>query len=207
MQDRSVVITAVLPAAPRLRGICTALGKVHGNLPRVNNGTRVIFRLDLSQTQSELLRNRLLDRLDRNLANVRFHQALQHLLRRLKSQIPAGKRSVGREPDEGAFQFTNVAADVRGDKQGHIGWQDYLVSLGFLLEDSDLRLQIGRLNIGDEPPLEAATQAVLNLRQLFGRTITGNHNLPHAFVQRVKRVKKLLLRALFVHQELDVVHQ
>src|SRR5208337_1640948 len=121
--------------------------------------------------------------------------------RGLQVQLSAGKRCVGGKPDQRAFQFADIAADVRRDKQSNVGWKDHGVRLSLLLKDSDFRLQVRRLDIRDEPPLKAAAQTVFNFRQLLWRTIAGNHDLAHAFVQCVEGVEELFLRALFVDQE------
>ena len=46
-----------------------------------------------------------------------------------------------------------------------------------------------------------------NLRQLFGRTVAGDHDLLHGLVQRVEGVEELFLGAFLLRQELDVVDQ
>ena len=81
--------------------------------------------------------------------------------------------------------------------QRHVGRQRYFFLLRFLLQNRDLGLQIGRLNVGDQSPLEAAAQPVFDLGQFLGRAIAGNHDLLHRLVQRVEGVEELFLRALF----------
>ncbi len=83
----------------------------------------------------------------------------------------------------------------------------HLLVLRLLLQDGDLGLQIGGLNVGDEAPLKTRAQTVFNLGQLLRRTIRSNHDLLHVLVQRVEGVEELLLRALFLRDELDVVNQ
>ena len=82
-----------------------------------------------------------------------------------------------------------------------------LIRLGLLLQDRDFGLQVRRLDVGDQSPLEAAAQPVFNLGQLLRRAVAGDHDLPHALVQGVEGVEELFLGALLVHQELDVVDQ
>ena len=89
----------------------------------------------------------------------------------------------------------------------HIRRQNHLFGLRLLLQNRDLRLQIRRLNVGDQSPLEARTQTIFNLRQFLRRTVRRNHDLPHAFMQRIECVEELFLRALFLRDELDVVDQ
>ncbi len=83
----------------------------------------------------------------------------------------------------------------------------HLLALRLLLQNGDLGFEIGRLNVGDQSPLETRAQPVFNLGQLLGRTIGGDHDLLHALVQRVEGVEELLLRALLLRDELDVVDE
>ncbi len=79
--------------------------------------------------------------------------------------------------------------------------------LRLLLQNGDLGFEVGRLDVGDQSPLEAAAQPVFEFRQLFGRTVAGDHDLLHGLVQRVEGVEELFLGAFLLGQELDVVHQ
>ena len=80
-----------------------------------------------------------------------------------------------------------------------VGQHDVL-ALRLLLQDGDLGFEIGRLNVGDQSPLEAAAQAVFDLGQLLGRAVGGDDDLLHALVQRVEGVEELLLRALLLRE-------
>jgi len=77
--------------------------------------------------------------------------------------------------------------------------------LGFLLQDGDFRLEVGRRNGGDQSPLEAAAQAVFDLGELLGRAVAGDHDLLHGVVQRVESLEELFLGALLAGEELDVI--
>src|SRR6266851_9948816 len=111
------------------------------------------------------------------------------------------------QANQRAFQFTHIRPDVRGDKQRHIRRQCYPFLLRLFLQDGDFRLQIWRLNIGNQAPLEPAAQAIFEFGQLFWWTVTGDHYLLHRLVQGIKRMEELFLGALFLRQELDVVNQ
>jgi hypothetical protein len=75
------------------------------------------------------------------------------------------------------------------------------------LQDGDLGLEIGWLNVGDESPLEARAQAVFDVAELLGRTVAGDDDLLLLLVQRVEGVEELLLHALLAGQELYVVDE
>ena len=59
----------------------------------------------------------------------------------------------------------------------------------------------------DQAPLEARDQALLQVLDLAGRPVAGQHDLLVRLVQGVERVEELLLDALLAGQELDVVDQ
>ena len=79
--------------------------------------------------------------------------------------------------------------------------------LGLLLQDGQAHLDVGRLQVGDQPPLEAGHQPMLEVLNFAGRPVAGQHDLLVRLVQRVERVKELLLNPLLAGQELDVVNQ
>ncbi len=83
-----------------------------------------------------------------------------------------------------------------------------VLALGLLLQDGDLGLEVRRLDVGDQAPLEAASAGGLrSLGQLFGRAVAGDDDLLHALVQGVEGVEELLLGALLAGEELDVVDE
>ena len=69
------------------------------------------------------------------------------------------------------------------------------------------RGEIGRLDVGDEPGLEALAQAVLERLQVVRRAVGGKDDLAAAVVQRVEGVEELLLGLGLALEELDVVEQ
>src|SRR4029453_16965428 len=106
------------------------------------------------------------------------------------------------------FELANVGGDAAGDERHQLGVGDLNpVRPRLFLEDRDARLEVGRLNVGHEPPLEARTQPLLERCDLPRRPIGRNHDLLAGLVQRVERVEELLLDPLFVLQELDVIDQ
>ena len=113
----------------------------------------------------------------------------------------------GDQPHQRALQLAHVGAHVAGDKQRHLRRQHGLLLLGLLLQDGNLGLQVGWLDVHHQPPLKARTQPVFKVRQLLGRTVAGDDDLLIQLMQRVEGVKELLLRALLAAEELDVVDQ
>ena len=83
---------------------------------------------------------------------------------------------------------------------------DFLV-LRFFSQDRHLRFEVGRLDVGDESPFEPRSQALLERRNVFRRSVGGEHDLFLRLVECVEGVKELFLRPLFAGKELNVVEQ
>ncbi len=109
--------------------------------------------------------------------------------------------------DEGAFELADVGADVGGDEEGDVGGENGVFELCLLLKDGDLGLEVRRLDVGDEAPLEAGAEAVFEVRQLLRRPVRRDDDLLHRLVERIEGVEELFLGALFAGEELDVVDQ
>ena len=202
-----VVLAAELAADLGQRRLGELFGQVHGDLARHDDLARVVLLLELGDAHSELLGHRALDGLDGDLAHLGVDELLEALLRDCQRDLHAVHTAPGDEPDQRALQLTNVGAHVAGDEQRNLGGKVGLLGLGFFLKDGDLGLEIGRLNVCDQAPLEARAQAVFEVCQLLGRAVAGDHDLLHALVQRVEGVEELLLGALLAGQELDVVDE
>ena len=82
-----------------------------------------------------------------------------------------------------------------------------LVVLDLLAQDRDPRLEVGRLDVGDQPPFEARAQPLLERRDLARRPVARHDDLPAGLVERVEGVEELLLDPLLVLEELHVVDQ
>ena len=84
-------------------------------------------------------------------------------------------------------------------------WTALLLRLG--AQDGDARLEIGRRQVGDQAPLEAAAQPFLERRDELGRPVGRQDDLLAVLVDRVERVEELFLRPFLVGDELDVVDE
>src|SRR5215813_447657 len=67
------------------------------------------------------------------------------------------------------------------------------------------RLDVRRLDVGDEAPFETIAQSLLEVGDLLRELVGGEDDLVVAFVERVEGVEKLLLRALPAGEELYVI--
>ena len=79
--------------------------------------------------------------------------------------------------------------------------------IALLAEDGDAGLEVGRLDVGDQAPLEPRAHAILEVRQLLGRQVGGDDDLLVGVVESVEGVEELFLRLDFSAQELDVVDE
>ena len=96
---------------------------------------------------------------------------------------------------------------VPGDEHGHVVGDLGLLGGRLLADDRDLHLEVRRLDVGDQAPLEPRAQPLLERRDLLGQGVGGHDDLLLRVVQRVERVEELLLGRVLAGDELDVVHQ
>ena len=96
---------------------------------------------------------------------------------------------------------------VPGDEHGHVVRHVGLLGRGLLADDRDLHLEVRRLDVGDQPPLEPRAQPLLERRDLLRQRVGGHDDLLLRVVERVERVEELLLGRVLARDELDVVHQ
>ena len=85
--------------------------------------------------------------------------------------------------------------------------QDEAVGPRLLAQDGHPGLEVGRLDVGDEAPLEAGDKPVLERREAFGVPVRGQDDLLLRVVEGVEGVEELLLGLLLLLQELDVVDE
>lgn len=81
------------------------------------------------------------------------------------------------------------------------------LALRLLAQDRDTGLEVGRLDVGDQSPLEAAAHAIFETGQVLRCHVARDHDLLVVVVQRVERVEERLLRLGTALEELDVVDQ
>ena len=107
------------------------------------------------------------------------------------------------EPSSSRTFDSDLAGDVDGDV---VGQRDGL-GLGLLAQNGDLGLEVGRLDVGDQAPLEARAQPLLEGRDFVRRGVAADDDLLGRVEERVEGVEELGLRALLAADELDVVDQ
>ena len=132
----------------------------------------------------------------------------EHLLGDLLGELGAVEAGVGGDPDQRALELADVVADVGGDERQHLGRDAAeVLGLGLLAEDGEAGLELGRLDVGDEAPLEAGAEAVLEAGDRLRRPVGRDDDLAALAVELVERVEELLLELLGALEELDVVDE
>src|SRR3990170_2296589 len=111
------------------------------------------------------------------------------------------------DPDERPLELPDVVLDHGGKKEGDVRGKRNLVGLRLPVQDRESRLQVRRLNVRHESPLEAGLDPLLEIGDLLRELVAGHDDLLPGGVQVIEGMKKLLLRALLSRDELDVVDQ
>ena len=94
-----------------------------------------------------------------------------------------------------------------GDELQHVVGGAHPLLDGLLAQDRDTGLEVGRLHVGEQAPLEPAAHPLLEPAEQLGRQVAGDDDLLVGVVQRVEGVEELLLRLHLALQELDVVDE
>ena len=94
--------------------------------------------------------------------------------------------------------------NIGGSSKGHLVRE---VDAQMCIRDRDCHtgFVIRRLNIRDQPPVEAGTEALFQRFHLLRRLIGGQNDLFARRMQHVEGMEKLLLRTLFSYYKLHVV--
>ena len=132
---------------------------------------------------------------------------LQHILRERQRDLLPGQRRVRDQPNQRSLELADVRLDLAGDVDRDVVGQRHRFGFRLLLENRDFGLEIRRLNVGNQSPLEPRPQPLLERRNLVGRAVAAEHDLLLRIVERVERVEELGLRAFFAGEKLDVVDQ
>ena len=67
--------------------------------------------------------------------------------------------------------------------------------LRFLMQDGHARLEVWRLHVDNQTPLEPAAQTLLDIRHFTRRTVARQDDLLAVAIQFIERMEELVLRA------------
>ena len=94
---------------------------------------------------------------------------------------------------DGTLQLTNIRFQLGGDEFADLVGQINVEQFRLALDDRDARLDIGRLDVGDQVLLKARAQTVGEGLDLLGRTVGGQHDLLVCVVEGIEGVEEFLL--------------
>ena len=98
---------------------------------------------------------------------------MQRLLGECEVDLAAGEARVGDQADQATLELADVGAYLAGDEEGDVLGNLDPLGLRLLAQDGDLRLDVRRLDVGDQAPFEAAVQALLDRRDLARRAVAS----------------------------------
>ena len=132
---------------------------------------------------------------------------LDGILCHADDRLDALEHIVGIELFDRAFQLADVIFQMVGDELGHVLGQIEVEKLRLALDDGHAGLEIRRLDVGGQAPLEAGAQTLFQALDLLGRAVGRDDDLLVGIVEGVEGVEELFLGGLLARDELDVVHQ
>ena len=139
---------------------------------------------------------------------ARRQQVGEDLARDVLGERDAVQARVRRDTNEGALELADVVDDVLRDEPEHgVGDAVEVLRFGLLLENCEAGLEFRWLDVGDQPPLETAAEAILDGGDRLRRPVRGDHDLTAAAMEVVERVEELFLELLGAFEELDVVDE
>ena len=105
------------------------------------------------------------------------------------------------------FELADVRLDLAGDVNRDVVRKRHRFGVRFLLQNRDFRLEIRRLDVRNQPPLEPRPQPLLERWNLMRRAVAADDDLFLRIVERIEGMEELRLRALLSGDELDVVDE
>src|SRR5690625_4607698 len=208
VHDRGVVTAAELLADLGERQIGELTAEVHGDLTRLHEVSAAVGSADLLDAVLGVRRGLGDDERGRDFGFAAFgDEVLEDDLCQSEVDLLAIEAREGGRSDERTLEFADVGLDLARDELQNVRRRGELLRCGLLAEDRDPGLEIGRLDVGDEPPLEAVAEPVLECLEPFGRAVGADDDLLVRVVQGVESVEELLLGLDLALEELDVVDE
>ena len=135
------------------------------------------------------------------------HEVTEQLFGQMRADRDVVETGVGSDANERAFELTDVAGDPRRDEFEGVRGDGAAITLRLVAKDREPGLEVGRLDVGDQAPLETTAQTFFERGDRIGHPIARHHDLLVGAVERVEGVEELLLQAFLAFHELDVVDQ
>jgi len=163
---------AEVSANLRERGASQFFAEIHADLPGHRNGFRIIFRFEILNTHFEMVRDHFLDHFncDRLLSGPQ--DVMQRLLGHRQCYFRSLERAVGNQADQCALEFADIRFYFTGDVESDVVGHGDILPLRFLLDNGDLRFEVGRLDVCDQTPFEPGVKTLFKRRYLSRGTIS-----------------------------------
>src|SRR3712207_1645161 len=188
--------------------VCQFAGEVHGYLSGVGEAFGAAGADEIRLGDAEVAADLVLDELYGDLAVCGVREDVpQDFLCQCNAQLSPVERGVGQDAHQGSFELPDVRGDLRCYKRQYRVVHLEAVHDRLLAQDGYAGLEVGGLDVGDQPPLEPAHETILQGLYVLGVPIRGYNYLLVLFVERVEGVEERLLGLHLVLQKLDVVHQ
>ena len=177
VHDGGMVLVVEEASDLRIGQVRQPATEIHGDLARKSDRFGVGFGLHVRDAQAVVSGHDLQDFGGIDAGVFAAHEVPERLSGKLDGKRPAGQGRESQDAVQAAFELADVGLDRASDEERHVvGHLDFLCRR-LLADDRHLHLQIGRLNVRDQSPLEAGSQPFLERGNLFGQGIGGDHDL------------------------------
>src|SRR5690349_1194272 len=207
VQHGRMVLAAERAADLRQRGMGELTGEIHRDLAGERHRLRAVLRLEVGELDPVGLRHLALNLFDRDDLLFLAPEIAEHFLSEVDRHLASGERTKRDHARERAFELPNVRLYPAGDEVRDVIGEPHALESRLLLQNRNARLEVRRLNVCDQPPLESRAQTLLDLGNVLRRRVARHDDLFARLVERVEGVEELLLRPLLAGDELDVVDQ
>src|SRR5262249_49430457 len=96
------------------------LAKIHRDLTRKRDASRVVFRFEVGDLQAKMSGDGPLDHLDRDTGDVFLDDRPERFVRELEAYRHCLERCVRHQSYQRSFELSDVRLDLACDKQGYV---------------------------------------------------------------------------------------
>ena len=145
-----VVLAAEAPPDVRVGVAGQLAGEVHGHLARERHGLGARLGAEVLDLDVEDLGDAAEDVVDRDEVLLGAPDVGEDLLGEVERERAPGQVAEGADAHEGALELPDVRLHAVADEVGDVVREGDAIELGLLLQDRDARLELRRLDVGDE---------------------------------------------------------
>ncbi len=180
-------------------------GEVHGDLSWVADGPGALTAEEFLEADAVVIGDGFDDVADAEWALVGSAELFEGVAGGFDVEGLAGELGFGDELGEGAFEEADVGFDVFGDDVDDFVWDFDAAEAGFLVQDGLAGFAVGRVDLDDEAPVEAADESVFEGGDFGGGGVGGEDDLATALIENVECMEQFFLAGFAAGEELDVV--